>query len=179
MRLLPWSTSLHVKLVLALAVLVALVAAGAAWMAFERERERRLQELEGRATRIADLFSRSVAYPLWNVDRQAIDGQLAALAPNPEVAVFEVTAVGYGKVSSVVKQPEATLRSPVVRVRPILYAATAGADGRVDAADLGQRRELQARRLGDSERVLERGARGELDAERREAVVAGRRERRR
>ena len=128
MRLLPWSTSLHVKLVLALAVLVALVAAGAAWMAFERERERRLQELEGRATRIADLFSRSVAYPLWNVDRQAIDGQLAALAPNPEVAVFEVTAVGYGKVSSVVKQPEATLRSPVVRVRPILYAATAGAE---------------------------------------------------
>jgi signal transduction histidine kinase/DNA-binding response OmpR family regulator len=128
MRLLPWSTSLHVKLVLALAVLVALVAAGAAWVAFERERERRLQELEGRASRIADLFSRSVAYPLWNVDRPAIDGQLAALAPNPEVAVFEVTAVGYGKVSSVVKQPEAALRDPVVRVRPIMYAATGGAE---------------------------------------------------
>jgi signal transduction histidine kinase/CheY-like chemotaxis protein len=126
MRLLPWATSLHVKLVLALAVLVALVAAGGAWLAFEGERERRLQELEGRASRIADLLSRSVAYPLWNVDRPAIDGQLAALAPNPEVAVFEVTAVGYGKVSSVVKQPEAGLRDPVVRVRPIIYAATGG-----------------------------------------------------
>ena len=37
MRLLPWSTSLHLKLVLALAVLVALVATGAAYVAFERE----------------------------------------------------------------------------------------------------------------------------------------------
>jgi len=127
MRLLPWGTSLHVKLVLALAVLVALVASGGAYLAFEHERERRMQELQARATRIAELLSRSVAYPLWNVDRAAIDGQLAALAPNPEVAVFEVTAVGYGKVSSVVKQAEAGLRHPVVRVRPIVYAAAAGA----------------------------------------------------
>ena len=122
-RLLPWTTSLHVKLVLALALLVAVVAAGVAYLAFEHERERRLQELEGRASRMAELLSRSVAYPLWNVDRLAIDGQLAALAPNPEVAVFEVTAVGYGRVASVVKQPEAGLREPVVRVRPVHYAA--------------------------------------------------------
>ncbi len=121
-RLLRWATSLHVKLVLALAVLVALVAAGGAYLVLENERERRMQELEARASRMADLLSRSVAYPLWNVDRQAIDGQLAALAPNPEVALFEVTATGYGKVSSVVKRPEAELRDPVVRVRPILHA---------------------------------------------------------
>ena len=121
-RLIPQATSLHIKLVLALAILVALVAAGSAYVLIERERERRFVELEGRAVRIADLFSRSLAYPLWNVDRAAIDSQLAALAPNPEVARFSITAVGYGTVSDVTKQQEADLVDPIVRVQPIEYA---------------------------------------------------------
>ena len=112
-RLIPQATRLHTKLVLALAILVALVAAGSAYVLIERERERRLVELEGRAARIADLFSRSLAYPLWNVDRAAIDGQLAALAPNPDVAQFSVTAVGYGTVSEVNKLPVKDLVNPV------------------------------------------------------------------
>jgi len=120
-RLIPQATSLHTKLVLALAILVALVAAGSAYVLIERERERRVVELEGRATRIADLFSRSVAYPLWNVDRAAIDGQLAALAPNPEVAQFSITAVGYGTVSEVTKVQTSSLVNPIVRVQPIEY----------------------------------------------------------
>ena len=120
-RLIPQATSLHLKLVLALAVLVALVAAGSAYVLIERERERRVLELEGRAVRIADLFSRSVAYPLWNVDRAAIDGQLAALAPNPEVAQFSITAVGYGTVSEVTKVQPSSLVDPIVRVQPIEY----------------------------------------------------------
>ena len=126
-RLIPQATSLHAKLVLALAILVALVAAGSAYMLIERERERRFLELEGRAGRIAELFSRSVAYPLWNVDRAAIDGQLAALAPNPEVAEFSVTAVGYGTVSAVTKLREADLLDPIVRVQAIEYAPPGGA----------------------------------------------------
>ncbi|HKX41566.1 MAG TPA: response regulator [Burkholderiaceae bacterium] len=121
-RLIPRATSLQAKLVLALAALVALVAAGSAYVLIERERERRFVELEGRGVRIAELFSRSLAYPLWNVDRAAIDGQLAALAPNPEVAQFRITAVGYGTVSEVTKEGMADLVDPIVRVQPIEYA---------------------------------------------------------
>jgi PAS domain S-box-containing protein len=121
-RLIPQATSLHTKLVVALAALVALVAAGSALVLIERERERRLLELEGRAARIADLFSRSLAYPLWNVDRAAIDSQLAALAPNPEVAQFSITAVGYGAVSEVTKLPVQDLVNPIIRVQAIEYA---------------------------------------------------------
>jgi signal transduction histidine kinase/DNA-binding response OmpR family regulator/HPt (histidine-containing phosphotransfer) domain-containing protein len=121
-RLIPQAASLQTKLVLALAILVALVTAGAAYVLIERERERRITELEARAGRIADLFSRSLAYPLWNVDRTAIESQLRALAPNPEVAQFSITAVGYGAVSEVTKMPVADLVNPIVRVQAIEYS---------------------------------------------------------
>lgn len=115
------SLSLHTKLMLALAVLVALVAGSSAYFAAEHERERRLEALEQRATRIADLLSRSLAQPLWNVDRKAIDEQLAALAPNPEIVEYTVTAANYGIVSTV-KGPRQNLSGDqVVRVRPIEY----------------------------------------------------------
>ena len=126
-RLIPRATSLHTKLMLALAILVALVAAVSAYVLIERERERRFLELEGRAARIAELFSRSVAYPLWNVDRAEIDSQLAALAPNPEVAQFSITAVGYGTVSAVTKFQGRNLVDPIVRVQAIEYAPPGGA----------------------------------------------------
>ena len=126
-RLIPRATSLHAKLMSALALLVALVALASAYVLIERERERRFLELQGRAARIADLFSRSMAYPLWNVDHAAIDSQLAALAPNPEVASFSITTVGDGTVSEVIKIREADLVDPVVRVQPIEYAPPGGA----------------------------------------------------
>ena len=126
-RLIPQATRLHTKLVLALTILVALVAAGAAYVLVEHERERRVLELEGRAARIADLFSRSVAYPLWNVDRAAIDSQLAALAPNPEVAQFSITAVGFGTISDVTKSQASDLIDPIVRVQAIEYTPPGGA----------------------------------------------------
>lgn len=115
------SLSLHAKLMLALVVLVALVAGTSAYSLVEHERERRLVELEERATRIADLFSHSLAQPLWNVDRDAIDSQLAALAPNPEVAEFTVTAANYGTVSTVKGARDADPADSVVRVRAIEY----------------------------------------------------------
>jgi len=127
LRLIPWATSLRTKLVLALAVLVAVIAAGSAYVLIERERERRFLELQGRAGRIADLFSRSLAHPLWNVDREAIDSQLAALSPNPEVAQFSITAVGYGAVSEVTKLKGTDLTNSIVQVRPIEYTPAGAA----------------------------------------------------
>ena len=131
LRLIPQATGLHTKLMLALAVLVALVAFVSAYVLIERERDRRVLELEGRATRIADLFSRSVAYPLWNFDRAAIDSQLAALAPNPEVAQFSVTTVDVGTVSAVTKTPSSQLVDPIVRVQPIEYTPPGGRTQRI------------------------------------------------
>ena len=142
-RLMPQATSLHTKLVLALATLVALVAAGSAYMVIERERERRFQELQGRAARSADLYSRSVAYPLWNVDRAAIDGQLAALAPNPEVAEFSITAVGYGRVSAVTKLQGPDLVDPIVRVQAIEYTPP----GALEPRKIGEVRVVLTRAL--------------------------------
>jgi PAS domain S-box-containing protein len=127
LRLMSKSASLHTKLMLVLAVLVAVVATGSAYVLIEGERERRYLELEGRATRIAELFSRSLATSLWNVDRASIDAQLAALAPNPEVAQFRVTAVNFGTVSDVTKMQGPALANGVVRVRAIEYVTRPGA----------------------------------------------------
>jgi hypothetical protein len=63
---------LHTKLMLTLGLLVALVAGGSAHFVIEHERERRLRELEARAARIAEVFSRALAQPVWDVDRTAI-----------------------------------------------------------------------------------------------------------
>jgi len=120
-RLTLHSLSLHTKLMLALVVLVALVAGTSTYFLIGHSRERRLVELEERATRIADLYSHSLAQPLWNVDRGAIDSQLAALAPNPEVAQFTVTAVGYGIVSNAKGDQHLDPADSVVRIRSIEY----------------------------------------------------------
>jgi PAS domain S-box-containing protein len=122
-RLIPRATSLHTKLMSALAIVVALVALASAYELIERERERRFLELESRAARIAELFSRSVAYPLWNLDRAEIDSQLAALAPNREVAQFSITTVGDGTVSAVTKFQGPDLIDPIVHVQPVEYTA--------------------------------------------------------
>ena len=155
-RLIPQATSLHTKLMLALAILVALVAAASAYVLIERERERRFLELEGRAARIAELFSRSVAYPLWNVDRAAIDSQLAALAPNPEVAQFSITAVGSGTVSEVTKIQGPDLIDPIVRVQPIEYAPPGG---------------LKPQKIGEVRVVLTRDVVEQAIASARRAIV--------
>lgn len=117
----PRALSLHTKLMIALIALIATVAGSSAYILMEREQQRRIVELGDRATRIADLFSRSLALPLWNIDRGALDSQLAALAPNPEVSQFTVTAIGYGVVSSVRSPQALNPADSVVRVRDIEY----------------------------------------------------------
>ncbi|QCP53391.1 HAMP domain-containing protein [Trinickia violacea] len=116
-----WPPGLHTKLMLSLLVLITVVAGTSTYRLMNHERERRMNVLEERATRIADLLSRSLAQPLWNVDRAAIDEQLAALAPNPEVVQFTVTAANYGVVSSIKKRADVAPEEGVVRVRPIEY----------------------------------------------------------
>ncbi|MBN3752323.1 PAS domain S-box protein [Paraburkholderia sp. Tr-20389] len=90
-------------------------------MLLERAQARRLAELEERANRIADLFGESLAQPLWNVDRDAIVRQLKALAPNPEVVRFTVTATGYGVLADVSNAPQPPSQETVERVRPIEF----------------------------------------------------------
>lgn len=149
------SLSLHTKLMLALALLVAFVAGTSAYVLIEHERERRLVELEDRATRIADLLSRSLAQPLWNVDREAIDNQLAALAPNPEVAQFTVTAVNYGTVS-IVKGPH--LVDPgasVVRVRAVEYDPPGAAPReKIGEVRVVLTRAVAEQAIGDAQRAI-------------------------
>ncbi|MGM9490849.1 response regulator [Ideonella sp. YS5] len=152
----PRATSLHTKLVLTLTALLTLVTAVATYLLVERERERRFLELEGRAGRIADLYSRSLAYPLWNVDREAIDTQLAALAPNPEVAQFRVTALNFGVVSDVTKLKGADLENAIVRVKPIEYTPAGG---------------VEPQKLGEIRVVLTRAVAEQAIAAARRAIV--------
>jgi signal transduction histidine kinase/CheY-like chemotaxis protein len=122
--------SLHTKLMLALAALVAVVAGSSAYFLIDYERERRDRQLEQRAARIADLFSHSLAQPLWNVDHKVIERQLASLASNPEVTEFKVSEVNYGVVSTVRgKYAPGREKAPgrsVVRARAIHYAPIEG-----------------------------------------------------
>jgi PAS domain S-box-containing protein len=115
------AANLHTKLMIALALVVAAIAVVSVVALTSRERDRRMQELDGRADRIADLFSHSLAVTMWTVDWDSIKVQLEALAPNPEVVRLRVTAVNHGTVAEVVRQKVADLSNAVVRVRPIVY----------------------------------------------------------
>ncbi len=116
-----WTRSLHAKLMVSLVVLITLVAGSTAFVLLEHARARRLVELDERANRIADLYGQSLAQPLWNVDRDAIARQLKALAPNPEVVRFTVTATNYGVIADVRNAPQPGPAETVVRVQPIEF----------------------------------------------------------
>jgi len=121
---------------LALGVVVVAMAGISVTVLTDQERGRRLRELDGRADRIADLFSRSLASTLWTVDFGAVQGQLDALAPNPEVVSFRVTAGQQGTVAEAVRLPQVDPSQTVVRVRPIVFTPRGGQPqevGRVEA----------------------------------------------
>ncbi|MEM5344415.1 HAMP domain-containing protein [Paraburkholderia azotifigens] len=119
LRLPWWLHTLHAKLMLSLVLLISLVAGSSAFMLLERAQARRLMEVEERANRIADLFGQSLAQPLWNVDREAIVRQIKALAPNPEVVRFTVTATRYGVLADASNAPQPPPPETIVRLRPI------------------------------------------------------------
>jgi PAS domain S-box-containing protein len=120
------NAGLHTKLMLALALLVALVAGGSAHFVIEYEREGRLLELDNRAARIAEVFSRSLAQPLRDLDRRAIDGQISARFPDPEVVEVSVTAIDHGPLTVVAGARGANPAGEIVKVRPI-RSVTSGA----------------------------------------------------
>jgi len=126
MRVAVRAASLHAKLMLALALVVIAMAAVSVTLLTSQERERRMLELDARAERIADLFSRSLAPTMWTVDWGAVQGQLEALAPNPEVVRFRVTASNHGVVSEVVRRPDPGASQRVILERPIVYTPNGG-----------------------------------------------------
>ena len=119
-RLSSLATSLHTKLMLTLAILVTLAVVCVAYGILEHERDARFIALEGRADRITDLASHSVAYSVWNVDLVAIDEQLASLTSDPEVVEFSITAVGYGTLREITKSQEVLL-DPIIRTQDINF----------------------------------------------------------
>lgn len=70
---------LHTKLMVALTVLVVLVVAASAYFVIEHKRDRAVQQLNDRATQLANLLGASLAQPLWRwVERSYSQGALAA-----------------------------------------------------------------------------------------------------
>ncbi len=125
------SFRIHTRLTLALVVLVTLVVFSSARVLIEQARERGDRELEERATRVADLLSRSLSEPMWNVDSSAIDSQLAALSRCPEIVQMQVTAGHFGVVVSRTNGSELpSAEDRIVRVRPIEYEPSGEASKR-------------------------------------------------
>lgn len=125
-KVIPSTTKLHIKLMLALAILVAMSVISATFLVIDHERDVRMSELEERADRLINLLGRSVAYSVWNVDFIAIDEQLASLVSDPEVVEVRISAIGYGELRDFVKS-DAPLTNPIIRVQPIYFSAF-GAD---------------------------------------------------
>jgi signal transduction histidine kinase/DNA-binding NarL/FixJ family response regulator len=151
--------SLHAKLMLALSALVVVLAGGLAYFLIGYEHDYRLSQLEQRATRIADLLSHSLAYPLWNVDHQAVNSQLTALASNPEVLEFKVTAVNYGEMDTVrgVHAPRGgtSAENSIVRLRPISYTPASGAPEQIiGEIRVALTQEVVAREIAGTRRII-------------------------
>jgi signal transduction histidine kinase/DNA-binding NarL/FixJ family response regulator len=151
--------SLHAKLMLALSALVAVLAGGLTYFLIGYEEDRRLSQLEQRATRITDLLSHSLAYPLWHVDQQEVVSQLTALASNPELFEFKVTGVNYGEVATV-RGPNTPLgaaaaQDSIVRVRPITYTPASGApEQTIGEVRVVLTQDVVAREIADTRRVI-------------------------
>ena len=120
--------SVRVKLVAALAATLVLIVGGFGWVLDQRENERRLAEFDARATRIVQLLARGLAYPLWNVDVNAIDTLIESVSSNVEIASIKITATGYGRVVPLRGQDQDAATGPdtFTRDQPIQYVAADG-----------------------------------------------------
>ncbi len=152
-QLISPATSLHTKLMLTLTILVTLAVVCVAYVLLERERETRFMELEGRADRMTDLASHSVAYSVWNVDFEAIDKQLASLASDPEVAQFSITAVGYGKLREVTK-PLGRLVDPIVRIQAINFVTAETGSQKIGEVRVVLTRALVEKAITEAQRAV-------------------------
>jgi PAS domain S-box-containing protein len=146
---------LYTKLMLALALLVATMVGGSAYVMIERQRDRQLQELEDRATQFADLLSASLAQPLWNVDLNAVNRQLAALARDSAIVELSVVDVKYGPLATATGPQAASSAGRIVRERPIEYAAFEGQPiERIGAVRVVLNRAVADQAIGDFRRAI-------------------------
>lgn len=145
--------SLHARLMFMLAILVTVTVVGLAYALIESEQETRYRDLEGRAERLADLASRSVAYSVWNVDLGAIDEQLESLASDPEIVQVSVTAVGYGKLREIGKTA-GNLTNPIIHVRDIRFETLETGLQKIGEVRVMLSRELVARSIAQEKRAV-------------------------
>ena len=120
--------SVRVKLVAALAATLVLIVGGFGWVLDQRENARRLAEFDARATRIVQVLARGLAYPLWNVDVNAIDTLLDTVGSNVEIASIKIKATGYGRVVPLRGQDQDTAETSdtFTREQSIQYVAADG-----------------------------------------------------
>jgi signal transduction histidine kinase/DNA-binding response OmpR family regulator len=154
MRIAPRTASLHTKLMLTLAVVVVAMAAASVTVLTGQERERRMKELDARADRIAALFSRSLAPTLWTVDYGAVQGQLEALAPNPEVVSFRVRVEGQGVIAEVVRKRQVDPSQAVVRELPILFTPHGSSPQEVGRVEVVFTRELAEEAISNARNTI-------------------------
>ncbi|WP_232448133.1 PAS domain S-box protein [Burkholderia ubonensis] len=128
------SLNLHGKLMLSFLLLVVLIASAGGYSLTQHERQTRLTELDGKASRIAELLSAVLDQPLWNVDKAQIDAILDTLASNPDVVELTIFDEKFGVLSSVSSKLCDDPRDYVIREKPIFHAAS----GSVPRERLGQ-----------------------------------------
>jgi signal transduction histidine kinase/DNA-binding response OmpR family regulator len=144
---------------LALSTLVAVLAGGLAYFLIGYERDQRLLLLEQRATRMTELLSHSLSYPLWNLDSQAVENQLTALVSNPELVEIKVNALNYAAVSTLkgmyASSKDVNPENSIVRVRPIRYAPFQGApEKKIGEVRVVLTRELVAQEIAAARRAI-------------------------
>ena len=85
-----FATSLQRKLMLVVAIVVSLVMAAFGIYLITAQRQTLSAELEGRATRTANLLAQTAALPLWNIDTDGLQTQLNAVMADPEVNTVSI-----------------------------------------------------------------------------------------
>ena len=151
-KLIPLTTSLHIKLVLSLSILLTLIVISVTSLLIDHERVRRVDELERRADRIIDIASHSLAYSVWNVDLEGIDKQLAILSSEPEVIKFSVTAIGYGTLRELTK-PQKSQFDPILRIQDISYTTTETGLQKIGEVRIELTRELVEQAINEAHRA--------------------------
>ena len=152
-KLIPPATSLHLKLVLSLALLLTLVVVGVTSILINHERDRRFDALEMRADRMIDIANNSLAYSVWNIDINAIDKQLSSLSSDPEITKITISAVGYGSLWQFSKTQESSL-TPILRIQDINYISAEAGVQKIGEVRIEFTREIVEQAINKTQRVV-------------------------
>ncbi len=114
-----FATSLQRKLLLVVSVVVTLVMIAFGFYLIETQRQTTSTELEGRATRTANLLAQTTALPLWNIDPVSIEAQFKALMADPEVSSVNVYETSKSQ-PTVTSAQETAAVDPITRTAEII-----------------------------------------------------------